>query len=332
MDYNFDIDATIGYPITKQYVRGKLASCKKKPCAVRINSYGGDVQTALDIRQQFLDHGDVTAYIFGMTASAATVLAMGAKKICMSKYALMLLHKSSAIVFQWEQMNADDIAAYIKELQDQKADLSKIDNVMANLYALRSGKTAEKIGEVMQKAAWLTADECKELGLIDEIVEEGETEPMTAELREHFVACGLPIPEFESKKTDDETEGQSVKETLISTLKSFFHNNNNKTMNEKFVTVNDLLKVKGIDEQDGKLTLSAAQIQTIEDSLKQHLADINKLNGEKATLEQTIAENNKQIKNLKNGDGDTTNDINGDAADEDLDVMARSNKMYNLLD
>ena len=79
--YHIDIDSYIGYPISKGYVKNKLQPMKGKPCTVRINSYGGDVQTALDIRQQFIDHGQVTAYIIGMTASAATILAMGARKV-----------------------------------------------------------------------------------------------------------------------------------------------------------------------------------------------------------------------------------------------------------
>ena len=90
--YHIDIDSYIGYPISKGYIKSKLQPMKGKPCNVRVNSYGGDVQTALDIRQQFIDHGQVTAYIIGMTASAATILAMGARKVVMSRYALMLVH------------------------------------------------------------------------------------------------------------------------------------------------------------------------------------------------------------------------------------------------
>ena len=135
MNYHIDIDSYIGYPISKQYIREKLGKLSGKSVNVRINSYGGDVQTALDIRQQFLDHGKVTAYIFGMTASAATILAMGAQKICMSRYALLLLHQCSTEVFTWQQMNADQLSEYARQLNDRTADLSKIDDVMANIFA-----------------------------------------------------------------------------------------------------------------------------------------------------------------------------------------------------
>ena len=47
---------------SKQYIRNQLAGLKGKPVNVRISSLGGAVDDGLDIRQQFIDHGDVTAY------------------------------------------------------------------------------------------------------------------------------------------------------------------------------------------------------------------------------------------------------------------------------
>ena len=53
-----------------------------KPANVRISSLGGAVDDGLDIRQQFVDHGNVTAYLYGLVASSATIAALGAKKVC----------------------------------------------------------------------------------------------------------------------------------------------------------------------------------------------------------------------------------------------------------
>ena len=77
MRYDINIDSYIGYPISRQWVQAQLAQKGDKPVTVRINSYGGDTNTALDIRQQFIDHGNVTVHFVGMSASAATILAMG---------------------------------------------------------------------------------------------------------------------------------------------------------------------------------------------------------------------------------------------------------------
>jgi len=192
--YTFDIDSYIGYPISKQWVAAQLKQAGGKPVTVRVNSYGGDVQTALDIRQQFIDHGNVTVYIYGMTASAATILAMGAKEICMSRYALMLIHSCSQFVELFDSMNAEELEKTIAGLLKAKGDLEQVDSVIAALYAARTGKKASEMAAVMKEGRWLTAGECLSLGLCDKLIEEGEPEELTDRVRHQFAACGLPLP------------------------------------------------------------------------------------------------------------------------------------------
>lgn len=200
--YNIDIDSYIGYPISKGYVKSKLQPMKGKPCNVRINSYGGDVQTALDIRQQFIDHGQVTAYIIGMTASAATILAMGARKVVMSRYALMLVHPCSAGVSAWGYYNKEELAKAIEGLRKTQTDLKTLDRVVASIYAAKVGDSnVGKMEALMHEARWIGAEEALRLGLIDEIDPDEQQpdpakEPMTDAQREHIVACGLPVPTF----------------------------------------------------------------------------------------------------------------------------------------
>ena len=217
--YNIDIDSYIGYPISKGYVKSKLQPMKGKPCTVRINSYGGDVQTALDIRQQFIDHGQVTAYIIGMTASAATILAMGARKVVMSRYALMLVHPCSATVSAWGYYNKEELAKAIEDLRKTQADLKTLDRVVASIYAAKVGAhNAGSMAALMQEARWIGAEEALHLGLIDEIDPDEQQPdpakvPMTDAQREHIVACGLPVPTFgmEAESTEDEsTEDEST--------------------------------------------------------------------------------------------------------------------------
>lgn len=212
--YNIDIDSYIGYPISKGYVKCKLQPMKGKPCAVRINSYGGDVQTALDIRQQFIDHGQVTAYIIGMTASAATILAMGARKVVMSRYALMLVHPCSAAVSTWGYYNKEELAKAIEGLRKTQTDLKTLDRVVASIYAAKVGEhNAGSMEALMHEARWIGAEEALRLGLIDEIDPDEEQpdpakEPMTDAQREHIVACGLPVPTF--GMTAESTEAEST--------------------------------------------------------------------------------------------------------------------------
>ena len=214
--YDIEIDSYIGYPISKKYIREELARCGNRPVTVRINSYGGDVCTALDIRQQFLDHGDVTCYVFGMTASAATILATGAKKLYMGRHAFMLLHQCSMLVDKLDRLNADELESMIEELKKTCTDLHKLDMCAASLYAKRAGCEPEKMHEVMVAAQWLNADECLALGLVDAIDEEAD-EPvqMTAAVQRRFAACGLPA--LPAAKVEEKQE-QAPKASLMDSL------------------------------------------------------------------------------------------------------------------
>ena len=324
MNYNLDIDSYIGYPISKGYVRAKLADTKGKPCAVRINSYGGCVQTALDIRQQFLDHGNVTAYIFGMTASAATILAMGAKKICMSKYAMMLVHPCSKWVDEWGQMNADELAESIKNLEKTKNDLTTIDHVVASVYAQRTGKSIHDMKEAMTKAAWLTAEQCKNLGLIDEIIEEGEETKVTAQMTELFSALGMPMPVEAAAEDPTKGEEAAVEKQANAIVRAFARlfgkpentatevaseeehqpiSENMKT-NADFKTINALLKKDALTAaEDGTLQISADEMAAVEKRI--------------TDLEESEKNLKEKLKAYENGDGDETNGL---GAKEDKDT------------
>lgn len=201
--YHIDIDSYIGYPISAAYIKQKLSPLRGYPVTVRINSYGGDVMTALDIRQQFIDHGQVTAYILGMTASAATILAMGAKKVVMSRYALMLVHPASTGVTEIGMYNHDQLEKAIQRLRSRQADIDSIDSVISAIYAehAHGRATQAQMASLMAEARWLTAQEALEAGLIDEIDESAAApDPTKASAlfsdhqREIFAACGLPLP------------------------------------------------------------------------------------------------------------------------------------------
>ena len=239
--YHIDIDSYIGYPISKGYVKNKLQPMKGKPCTVRINSYGGDVQTALDIRQQFIDHGQVTAYIIGMTASAATILAMGARKVVMSRYALMLVHPCSAAVSTWGYYNKEELAKAIEGLRKAQTDLKTFDRVVASIYAAKVGDSnVGKMEALMHEARWIGAEEALRLGLIDEIDPDEEQpdpakEPMTDAQREHIVACGLPVPTFgmaAGSMAAESTEAGSTEGTAAATITTTAEQQMRKTIGE----------------------------------------------------------------------------------------------------
>ena len=137
---------------------------------VRICSPGGSLSEGLAICALFRDHGNVHAYIQGMTASAATVLAMGAKKVSMSSESVILVHNASYMLLEWEQANKERLAEKQEEYEGLRRDLSTLDGVMARLYAKRSGRSEEEMSSLMTDERWLSAEEALSLGLVDEII------------------------------------------------------------------------------------------------------------------------------------------------------------------
>lgn len=340
MNYHIDIDSYIGYPVSKQWVAAQLKAAGKGEVAVRINSYGGDVQTALDIRQQFIDHGNVTAYIFGMTASAATILAMGAKKICMSRYALMLIHRCAGWVDTWGRMNAEELAAAIRALEKTQVDLETIDGLIVAVYAQRTGQKPADIAHVMQEAAWLTAEQCKELGLVDEIIEEGEAEPVTDSVRHQFAACGLPEPPTkDSKDLKDSKDSKGFLSKVIKAIKDS-KDSKKETTGKKIVMDNSkitsLLAALGIEtlatNEDGTCGLTEEQLTALNDQLAAAASasaeaaalkqEAETLRAENTTLKAANDSLTEQVKALQAADGAADTDIEPESSKEMAETAA----------
>lgn len=345
MEYQIIIDDYIGdwwASTDKQSIRHKLDKYKDQHVDVKISSLGGSLDDGLDIRQQFLDHGDVTAHLSGFCASAATVIAMGAKHIVMGKYALFLVHQCSNAVFVWEQMNADDMQALIDQLQKNKADNEKIDMVLAAMYASRcKGHTQEELLELLKESKWLTAQEALEWGFIDEISDESAADApqMTNALAKKFNAAGLPLNGLEIQPDNGGNALRHIFDALKSIKDLITLNNSNQaaidssTKNNitmKFEILCALLAVEAFNSEEGQVTLTADQLQAIENRLNelqsQHTADADAI----AERDNTIAALNEQIANLQAQPADETNKVD-EASEENLVAPVNSIDMYNQI-
>ena len=130
---------------------------------LHINSNGGDVFDGQAIHSLIKNHkGFVTAYIDGLAASIATVIAMGADKVIMPKNAMMMIHNAWTGLYG----NANDL----RKMAD---DLDHINDTIVNTYLAKvKDKTDEAtIRDLMDKESWLNAEECLSLGICDEVSE-----------------------------------------------------------------------------------------------------------------------------------------------------------------
>lgn len=127
-----------------------------------ISSPGGDVFAAAKIYNSISQYqgGKVTAYVYGLCASAATVITMAASEVRMSPTALMLIHNPYTIA--------------IGESEDMKKTAGQLDAVketIINAYAKRTGMDRSELSEYMNQEKAFDATEAIELGFADGLIE-----------------------------------------------------------------------------------------------------------------------------------------------------------------
>lgn len=315
--YDLYLTGTVGgWGITADYVKYILDKKKDQPVDVAICSLGGYVTTGLQIYELFRNHGQVTCHFLGMSASAATFMAMGARKVVMSKNALILIHNAMSEVFEWANLNKEQIDELVKNLQFQRSQLNTIDDVMAEIYAEKSGKSIEEVQEKMKVAAWIKATDAKEFGLVDEITgaEKIPTDVSNTYSNNIFKDMGLPaLPRGFNQETGEENPTAGVLNKVIELLRGLMPvTSTTDSLNEMKITVfaalAALLAAKdGFDaDEQGNVALSQNQLKTIDDKLKEQndactkAADALKAQKTKIeTLENEKKALEEQVKNLK---------------------------------
>lgn len=129
---------------------------------VRINSPGGEVWDGMSIFNQLSQfQAHTTVVIEGIAASVASLIAMAGDTVQAMEVSQLMIHDAWTIAVGNEQ-----------DLRDMADTLGKIDQQIADTYAIRSGsKTAKQFREIMNKDAYLTAQEAQEWGLVDEVIQ-----------------------------------------------------------------------------------------------------------------------------------------------------------------
>jgi ATP-dependent protease ClpP protease subunit len=144
------IDGPIGqYSFSKQFMRNELAGQSKNPVLIKITSLGGSVDDALNIYDQFIEHGNVTAELSAFVASSATLISLGAKTVRMNENSFYLIHKAMNWVDEWGSMNEDEIDALIAKLETQKQQLAKVTLQLAKMYVQKTGYFAVSAATMM---------------------------------------------------------------------------------------------------------------------------------------------------------------------------------------
>ncbi|HCY40730.1 MAG TPA: hypothetical protein DHV48_05150 [Prolixibacteraceae bacterium] len=271
------IDGPIGqYSFSKQFMRNELSGQSKNPVLIKISSLGGSVDDALNIYDQFIEHGNVTAELSAFVASSATLISLGAKTVRMNENSFYLIHKAMNWVDEWGSMNEDEIDALIAKLETQKQQLAKVTLQLAKMYVKKTGKTLDEIISLMKKQTWLTAEEAKDWGFVDEVfvpevaVNYLENLQMVAMIN----SSGYPDPPRKSVGLTSSPTVVVDEESLFDRIWNRITNKQkevtpiNKTeMKNQFLNVNQVLTVESLESTADGVFLNETQLEAIENRL-----------------------------------------------------------------
>ncbi|ULB09558.1 Clp protease ClpP [Cereibacter azotoformans] len=140
---------------------GQILEANPGPVTFIVNSPGGDAMEGAAICALLERHGQVTCYVAGLAASAASLAIMGASRIIMHRAAHLMIHEPSAIT-----------AGRAQELRDTADALDKIGRTYAEVYSRATGHPVERIAKWMADETWMTAEEALALRFCDEVDEE----------------------------------------------------------------------------------------------------------------------------------------------------------------
>jgi len=159
----------LGYPINDEVANIVTAQLlflestdRSRDIQMYINSPGGSVYSGLGVydTMQYITP-DVSTICIGMAASmGAVLLTAGAHgKRTALKHARVMMHQPSGAIGG----QASDIDITVNEIKKVKKNLYDI-------LAFHTGKTLKQIEKDCDRDYWLTAEEGKEYGLVDEVL------------------------------------------------------------------------------------------------------------------------------------------------------------------
>jgi len=272
------IDGYIGpYGYSKQFIRNELAGQSKNPVTIKISSMGGSVDDALNIFDQFVEHGNVTAELSAFVASSATLVSLGAKTVRMNENSFYLIHKAMNWVDEWGTMNEDEIESLIAKLEAQKQQLAKITLQLAKMYVKKTGKTLDEIISLMKQETWLTAEEAKNWGFVDEVFAPDVAVNYLDNLQMVAMITSNGFPEPPRKIHPSKPSAQAVDEDsffdriwnrILNKQKDINPKNKKVEMKKQFIHLNSALSVEALESTEEGVFLNEEQLRLIEERLE----------------------------------------------------------------
>ena len=164
-----DIDSTSAVELIKMLVETdiKLQNTKNTlgddytpVCHLHLSTNGGEIFSAFaivdTIRQM---KSKVYTYVDGAVASAGTLISLAGEKRYMGKYSHLLIHQLSGGMY-----------GKFNEMEDEIYNCTALMKLLKAFYKEKTKMPMKKLDEILNKDIWLSADECLQFGIVDQII------------------------------------------------------------------------------------------------------------------------------------------------------------------
>lgn len=149
-----------GGGVTAKRVAQQLRAIGDRPVEVQINSPGGDMFEGIAIFNVLREHPqDVTIKVMGMAASAASIIAMAGDRIEIGAASFVMIHNCWVMAIG----NRHD-------MRETAEWLEPFDQAMVDLYAARTGQTAEAVAKWMDAETFMSGSQAIERGFADALL------------------------------------------------------------------------------------------------------------------------------------------------------------------
>ena len=130
------------------------------PINLHIQSPGGSLMNTfyiIDLIEKM--ETPVNTYVDGYAASAASLISVVGKKRYMTQNSLMLIH----------QLSGGNEGKF-EEMDDEMKNLNLFMNIVKKIYLSKTSIKPIMLEDILKHDIWLSSDQCKDLGLVDEII------------------------------------------------------------------------------------------------------------------------------------------------------------------
>lgn len=247
-----------GTEVTPNDFKEQLKNCSTKNITIRMNSRGGDVNSAnvisVAIQEARKSGKKFSCKIDGLCASAAVQIAVSCDEVIIHKSALIMIHNPMCFLFGYYNTN---------ELTSVFNMLDAVKNSIMNYYIDKTGLSKDKLSAMMDDETWMDGKEAVEKGFADKLMfsEDDDDAKNVIDRVKNCIdsASFMNIPEMYKSQNTQKGEPEEMPintvEELIAQYPDFVNQIKESAINESNSSAveQERERIKAIDELSGKV-------------------------------------------------------------------------------